>query len=158
MAQTKIVGIVDFSGVDEEAKKYFFERGHITAPNNLGVEHTLKDMIGQPVGLKEENGKTYLLARLYDGPDKSILKAHTLAKEILNLKSRRKFAFKVSTGRLEPYPQDREEEKPIWNKRMVVFLTLSTDPEMVIKPAPKKLDGFTMFSQPAPLAEEISTG
>lgn len=141
---TKIVGKVDLSGISDEVKDQFFKKGHVTMDTGSGVHHSLKDMVGRPIGIRTDDSGTYLLVRLYDGPDNSVQKALALSKVIKEDRNGSpKFEFKLYKGRLETYPGSDE-----WNDRMTIAVAPNKDPELAIKLAPQKLGDFTFFPDP----------
>ena len=137
MPLTKIIGTIDLSGLSDEVKNHFLKRGQLVTDTDKGARHSLKDIVGKPIGLKEDNGKTYLLAHLYDGPDKTMTKARILSKNINNVKGRIKYKFKAEQDKLETWPGSDE-----WNNRMVVNVITSPADDDAIKIAPKKYEGF----------------
>jgi len=97
---TKILGPLDLTGLEvpDELRAEFLQRGHITL-DDKGDDYDPSDIVGGPIAFIGDAYHTAceLYVKLFDGPDKNLMKAHRIAQVIKQGVQR--YQFKAILGK-----------------------------------------------------------
>jgi hypothetical protein len=96
---TKIIGPVDLTGLrlPMELKHEFLQRGHITLEDK-GDDYDPSDIVAGPVAfITDVPGVVSLYAKVFDGPDKNVVKAHRLSQALKQ--GMQRYQFKAVVGK-----------------------------------------------------------